>query len=294
MNRYKYIALVLIAIIACTSCGVGKKPVRKNVRIVDKNKITKRYGPNIVDTVGGKAPIVSKKEPKPKLNDAKKELIESLMPVWYRELSFKTFSGKAKMHYHARGQKQEFTAHIRIAKDQKIWVNITALGGVVGVARVLITPDSIFLVNQLQKEAYRMHISEANKLLPAPVSFVIMQNLIIGNVLKKEGKATDATDFGGSLSLQVEDGNQVQSAAYNKTDTSMRSLQILSKNQNGPTGMIQYGNYNNIEGRNFAESRVINVSNNGEPYYMDMNFSNEEFDKELEFPFSIPKNYTIK
>jgi hypothetical protein len=293
MNSYTRVALGLFAIIFFASCGVGKKPVRKNVRI-DKNKITQRYGPNGVDTVSGAPSSYTTKEPKPILNDKKKELINNLMPVWQRELKYSSFSGKAKMHYQARGQKQEFTAHIRINKNKMIWVNITALGGVVNVARALITPDSIFMVNYLQKEAYRMPVSEANKLLPAPVDFDILQNLIVGNALKKQGKPTDATDFGGTLSLQVEDGNIIQNVSYNKTDSSMRSLQILSKDQKGPTGMIQYGNYDIIDGRNFSGSRVININNNGEPYYLDMNFGNVDFDKALEFPFSIPKNYTVK
>lgn len=290
---YSKVAFGLIAIIVFASCGVGKKPVRKNVKI-DKYKITQRYGPNGVDTIGGNTAVKLPKEPKPKLNDQKKELITNLMPIWQREINFSSFSGKAKMHYQARGQKQEFTAHFRINKDKAIWVNITALGGMMNVARAYITPDSIFMVNYLQKEAYRKPISEVNKLLPAPVDFYIMQNLIIGNVLKKQGKPTDATDFGGSLSIQVEDGNVVQNVTYNKADSSMRSLQILSKDEKGPTGMIQYGSYELVDGRNFSGGRVINVSNNGEPYYMDMNFGNVEFDKSLEMPFSFPKNYTLK
>lgn len=300
MNKGKaqlgMMALVMAGLLS--ACATGKKPVRKNVHI-DKNTITQKYGTNSVDTGGAMGNSVAKHEPTTTaastgLNDKKKELIQSLLPLWNRQLDFKTFSGKAKMHYDARGQKQEFTANIRIAKDRIIWVSISALGGIVNVARAYITPDSIMMVNFLKKEAYRMPISSANKLLPAPVDFSTLQNLIIGNVLRKEGKPTDATDFGGTMTLQMEDQGIIQQAAYNKTDSSLRSMQILSHNDKGPTGMIQYGNYEGIGRYRFAGSRVINVSNNGEPYYMDMNFNGVEFDNNLEFPFSIPKSYTVK
>lgn len=297
MNRgiihFSIISLTMVILLA--SCATGKKPVRKNVRI-DKNAITKRYGPNSVDTgatIGNN--IASSHQPASAgLNDKKKELVKILLPLWNRQLDFKTFSGKAKMHYDARGQKQEFTAHIRIARDKIIWVSITALGGMMNVARAYITPDSIMMVNFLNKEAYRMPITSASKLLPAPVDFGTLQNLIVGNVLRPEGKPTDATDFGGTLSLQMETQGIIQQASYNKADSSLRSMQILSHDDKGPTGMIQYGNYENVGPYRFAESRVINVSNNGEPYYMDMNFNGVQFNDDLDYPFSIPKSYTVK
>jgi hypothetical protein len=197
------------------------------------------------------------------------------------------------MHYAGMGQKQEFTANIRIQKDKIIWVNVTALGGIVNVARVYITPDSIFLINYLQREAHRMHISQANKLLPAPVDFNIMQNLILGNALSQAGQAMDARDFGGTLSIETEDGGIKQLVSYNKTDSTMRTLQMRTKN-NQTEGMIQYGNYDLVSGRRFSTSRAVSLSNAGEPYYLDMNFNSAEFDQSTDFPFSIPKNYTLK
>lgn len=279
------------------SCKVGKQPVRRQVKIIDSSKM-KRYGLVTVDTPGAKPitkPEVAVKNPTPEsgVSPEKQALINTLNPLWQRSTSFGTFSGKAKMHYAGMGQKQEFTANIRIQKDKIIWVNVTALGGIVNVARVYITPDSIFLINYLQREAYKMHISQANKLLPAPVNFAIMQNLILGDALSQAGKPLDARDFGGTLSIETEDGGIRQLMSYNKTDSTMRSLQMRTKD-NQTEGMIQYGNYDLVSGHRFATSRAINLSNVGEPYYLDMNFNTVEFDQPTDFPFTIPKNYTLK
>jgi hypothetical protein len=275
MNKHFAAAILIACTMSMAACKIGKKPTRKQVTIEKK-----------ADT------LVAVEPSKPTLSPEKLALVNALMPIWSRQINFATFSGKAKMRYEGRGQKHEFTAHFRIQKDRVIWITVTAF--VLQVARVYITPDSIQFVNYLEREASRMPISEVSRLLPAPVDFYSLQNLIVGNALKTSGtNATDATDFGGTWSLQMEAPNMIQQATYNKADTSMRTLQI--RTASGSTdGMIQYGNYGMVQGRKFAESRAINLVNNGERYYVDMNFNDVEFDKQLEFPFSIPKNYKIK
>lgn len=287
-------ALLLMFLV---SCKVGKQPVRRQVKIMNP-ALMKRYGLVTVDTAPGMVKTVPGTEPaQPKApgttTSETSQLVNALIPLWKKQVAFATFSSKAKMHYAGLGQKQEFTAHIRMLKDKVIWINVTALGGIVNVARIYITPDSIFLLNYVEREIFRMPITQANKLLPAPVDFDIMQNLIVGNALSQEGKANAAKDFGGTLSIEVESNSVIQKISFNKTDSTMRSLQMSTKD-NQVQGMIQYGNYDMVSGKKFATSRAINLNNSGEPYYLDMNFNNTEFDQPVDMPFSIPKNYKLK
>ncbi|HEY1031325.1 MAG TPA: DUF4292 domain-containing protein [Flavipsychrobacter sp.] len=278
----------LISITTITSCQVGRKPVIKNVSI-DKDTIRQRYGINTVDTA---TPAAGNDETV--ANSAEKTaLIQTLLPLLQNEINFSTFSGKAKMHYASNDQKQEFVANIRISKDKIIWVNITALGGMVNAARAYITPDSIYFVNYLQKEAYRVPISEGQKLLPMPVDFTLLQNMIVGNVLSKNGTPLNATAFGGTWTLELKDDSIAQQLGFNKADSSLRSQQVRTQDD-AMQAMIQYGNYQQVDNRKFSTGRVITISNAGQPHYMDMDFNKAEFDTPLEFPFQIPKNYTIK
>lgn len=287
-----WVSVVLIAITSIlTSCQTNKQPVRKNVWFEKKYAIKERFGANTVDTPGGVSGTVvaAPKEP----NAQKQLLIASLTPLLQNEILYKTFSGKAKMHYSSNSQKQEFVAHIRISKDSVIWINVTAAAGMVSVARVYITPDSLLLLNHLQKEVYKMAIADASKLLPIPVNFRLVQNLFIGNMLQKGGMPKDATDFGGTWTIDVEDAEMLQQIGFNKTDSTIRSLQMRSKDD-AVQGMIQYGTYENTDGRKFATERALNISNKGEPHYLDMSFNKVEFDQPIEVPFSIPKNYQLK
>lgn len=285
-----WVSVVLIAITSVfTSCQTNKQPVRKNLWFEKKYAIKERFGVNTVDTPGGGMREEIAKEP----NGQKQLLMTALAPLLMNEIDYKTFSGKAKMHYASNDQKQEFVSHIRIHKDSVIWVNVTAAAGMVSVARIYITPDSLFLLNHLQKEVHKLAIADANKLLPIPVNFVLVQNLLIGNLLKKGGTAKDATDFGGTWTLSVEDTDMDQQIGFNKTDSTIRSLQMRTKDD-AVQGMVQYGAYENTNGRKFATERVLTISKGGEPHYLDMNFNKAEFDLPVELPFSIPKNYKLK
>src|ERR1700749_4641762 len=76
-------------------------------------------------------------------------VISKINSIKANQVNYNTFSGKAKTKLNLNGSTNDVTLNIRIARDQKIWVSITAIAGI-EVARALITPDSILIVNKLQ------------------------------------------------------------------------------------------------------------------------------------------------
>jgi len=283
MNRPLLWGLCALAgIVSQSSCMLLKKG-RSNVSI---KKETAAVAVIPADT--------SKTDTIAAVADTKRMLMDALVPVWKHEPDFTTFNGKAKMHYEGRGQKNEFTTIFRIRKDQVIWASVTALGGIVQVARIYITPDSLKLINYLEKEVTIMPLAEASKVLPAPADFSTLQSLVIGGVLRKTGNATDAVDMGNMLLLQVEETEIVQQINYSKADTTLNTLQIRSNLAGAPSGTVSFSDYQIVNGRRFANNRDINVLNAGEQYHLDINFNKAEFDQPTDFPFSIPKNYKRK
>ncbi len=278
---WKGLLIALTAVYALSSCKTGKKPVRKDV-VVDSVAVT--------ESVKGSLPVSY-----PALNEEKKALVSILLPLKERKIHYHTFTGKAKMFFQSGTEKHEFTAGIRMQKDSVIWASVSALGGLVQVARIIITPDSIQLINYLQREVTMLPASEASKLLPADIDFEMLQNLIIGNLVSNGGIPTDATDFGGTWSLQLEDNRYHQLIAYNKSDTTLRSNQVRTQNTMPETSlMLQFGNYTLVNDQSFPVSRVINILTGEDQYYLDMNFNSMAIDEPVDFPFTIPKKYTLK
>jgi hypothetical protein len=225
----------------------------------------------------------------PDTSSAKKALIEALTPIWKKRLDYKTFSGKARVHFEGPDDKQEFTANIRIKKDSAIWINASAFG--ITAARILITPDSIFMLMQLKKEYMKMALKDAGKILPAKVDFASLQHLILGEPLC-EGVVEDAASFGGTWTLEAEDTSYIQRVTYNKGDTTIRTCQLRTRRINGPQISSQFGEYEKVGDRRISTQRVINIQNGADIYSLDMIFLKEDFDEQLEFPFSIPNSYS--
>jgi len=116
--------------------------------------------------------------PPPKM-DASAAIIDSIRK---HQFQFEWLSAKAKVSVNNADDQTDFTANIRMRKDSAIWISVSpALG--VEVARMLMTQDSIRIIDRLKKDRYTKSYHFFNAYTSLPVDFNTMQNLIIGNVL---------------------------------------------------------------------------------------------------------------
>jgi hypothetical protein len=290
MNRIAGATILILMASIFSSCSFmkvvkGKKQKDPDKKVVwtgaDTSHVTTNVTPK--DTLVQSATSVINVNP----------LIEQLKPVWNKRLAYKTFSGKAKMHFESPDNKLEFTGHFRVKRDSAIWINITAIGGVVQAARIFITPDSFYLINSQQGEVTILPLSEADKFLPAKVDFSSLQNLIIGEPIR-EGIITDAERMGDSIILRVEDSSYLQNIVFNNTDSTLRRGHLRTRKPNGPAAETEYNSYITLPNGKISTYRVINLSNRNDNYSLEMNFSKIEFDIPVDMPFRIPENYTIK
>lgn len=281
----KWLLLIPILLLMVASCGDKGAPTADGITIDSTIFAKGGYFEDINAFANGLLTT-------PKELSANERLIADLQPLWDKQLDFDTFKGKAKMHYEGGGQKQDFTANFRVQHDSVIWIHITAGMGIVNVARILITQDSLQMINYLQKEVTQMHISEAQKLIPVAADYSTIENLIMGEVLNKSGRITAAQIGADQYSLNVTDDEMRQQVRYNKQDSTMKSLQMLSVvGKSGVAGMIQYKDYETIASKKFSNDRVININNNKQLHYLTMNFNNASFDELLNFPFTVPSSY---
>lgn len=285
MNNKAVVLFLIVLVISFTACKRGKKSGDNDTSTVDSTYITADTFSNNID----KEIVI------PDISDDKKELAKRVYPLWKSMLTFNTFKGKAKMHYEGMGQKQDFTANIRMTRDSAIWIQITAGMGIVNVARIMVTPDSIRMVNYLEKNYMLMPADDATKLLPATIDFEVLQDLLIGNVLSRDGVVADVTELPQFWNLQIVDSSMSQQLTYNKADSTLHTLQMLAINdKSNVAGRILYKDYEMVEAKKFATGRVVNINDNGRTHYLEMNFNNAEFDVPMSYPFSIPSSYELK
>tara|TARA_Y100000589_G_scaffold155323_1_gene147906 strand:- start:47597 stop:48427 length:831 start_codon:yes stop_codon:yes gene_type:complete len=117
-----------------------------------------------------------------KLKAPDKEIIKNYTNNTF---NFNTVSGKAALTLTQNDKKNSFKITFRIKKDSVIWISITPLLGL-EVARVMITPDSVFMIDRLHKTYYKNNIENINEILHIDISYNLLQNILLANPVSIE------------------------------------------------------------------------------------------------------------
>ncbi len=207
-----------------------------------------------------------------------------------KQLYFNTFSAKARTKLDIGGNSNDVTLNIRINRDHKIWVSITAIAGI-EVARALITPDSILLMNRLQSIYIKKPFSYIYEYTGNQINYKTLESLLVGNAIPEllndsASVQTDSvrTTLSGNLQgllYKLLIGPDLKVTQTNLNDQSAgQSLQVTNNT------FIQAGNRvipSQIDMASVVKDKKIQVN---------LHYIKVEFDQPLEYPFTIPSRYT--
>lgn len=207
-----------------------------------------------------------------------------------RQTNFNTFSGKAATKLDINGSSNNVTLNIRIQRDHKIWVSITAIAGI-EVARAQITPDSILLINRLQSVYVRKPFGYVNKYAGKQVNYKTLESLLIGNAIPE--LLTESADFTpGSNGLTI-NGNLNDVVFKLILGSDMRVTQTNLTNQTA-NQTLQVVNGTFIQAANRIIPSQIDISSvvKDKKIQVNLHYTKADFDQPLEFPFTIPARYS--
>jgi len=214
---------------------------------------------------------------------AKLDLIKS------KQISFNTFTGKAKTKLDINGNTNDVTLNIRIQSDKKIWVSITAIAGI-EVARAMITPDSLLLINKLQSLYLRKPFSYINKYAGEQVNYKTLESLLIGNAIPE--LLTERAEFKTDSGNTTLTGNLSEVLYKLMLGPDMRATQTDLNNQNGGQ-TLQVDNSAFIEATNKIMPSQIDIASvvKDKKIQVNLHYTKADFNLPLEFPFTIPSRY---
>ncbi len=211
--------------------------------------------------------------------------------------NFQTFSGKAKAKLDRDGESNEFTANIRIRNGEAIWINISALGGLVNVARIYVTPDSVRLVNFLQKNARLLPFAEAGNLLPFPVTFPDLQALLLGyapttTVLEPRGMQT----LPDRLLVFNTTAHGEQTHFFSLPDTVLSGYGIMrmTGGKEPLTLSMMLRNFSGDSSLPFYRERTATWQGQGKSGELQLQFDAPQWNSDVSMPFSVPKGYEVE
>jgi hypothetical protein len=223
-------------------------------------------------------------------------------------LTYETVATKfqAQLHeYHAVSFKakvdvkekrtQSFSANVRMVRDSIIWASLTGTLGVEG-ARIIITKDSILILDKLKKVYYQKPFNYVYEFVPFPVSMNLLQDILLGN---------HRLDGTGTAELKIDDSyiinektKDIQSEFFIDPLKFVPLLVKMTESQQNRNLSIAYKDYRpasdtESDSKAFSFHRIVDFKS-GKKIKIDIKFLRIGWDEELTFPFSVGEKYEIR
>jgi hypothetical protein len=223
--------------------------------------------------------------------DSLRFMEESFLRVQQNQIPFETFSAKVKVDFEGKdGKKADFNAFVRLRKDSLLWVSINVALGIEAF-RLLITPDSVKVLNKLDKVFQLRSVAALQEVTKLPFTFRELQNVLIGNPVFWDSPIVSYESNGQSLSFYTSSEVFKHLLTVNKTDFTLQNSKLDDLDRSrARTCLIIYDDYQNNTQRSFSAFRKITVSEKSK-VDIQLEYKQYAFNEALSFPFSIPKNY---
>jgi hypothetical protein len=223
--------------------------------------------------------------------DSIRVIHETFRKIEENRIDFRTFSAKIKVNYQVKdGGNNDFTAFVNVRKDSVIWILIHAALGFEAF-RVMITPDSVKVLDKLEKVLKVRSVNYLQEVVHIPINFHTLQDLLIGNPIyldsnivsyKKEANTFLLMSLGDIFKNYITLNSEDFSLLHSKLD----DVDIMRAR----TCELTYAGYD-LRGKvRFSTYRQISVAEKSK-VDIQLNFKQYNFNESLSFPFPIPKNY---
>lgn len=209
-----------------------------------------------------------------------------LLAYEVNQLDFEQLAFEANMGYSGGSMNMDFNGSFRIKHNEKIWASFKKFG--FEVARVLVTPDSIFVVNRFQRQFIAEDIAKLKDLSGVPLEFQDLEQILIGGSFWTEGlQAVNDSTLAKVATIK----NEIVDVKHilNKQNFTKFS-KITSKNQGNMS--IDYADFSKFNNAFLAQDRTIHALRDGSNVILTLKTTNFEAESSKTFPFEIPKDYS--
>jgi hypothetical protein len=214
-------------------------------------------------------------------------------PLAIEEIDFEYFHGKARMVLKDGTKERDVKAVIRVRKDSVIWMNFSVIG--VQGGRVLINKDSITLISNVDKEYYVFDYDELSRRFNFEINYNVIQSAFLGNLLMAR-KDDDEIETKSLTHLLKQSSGSIDVLNYISSTTRKIQKVEFRENNTHNTMSINYANFQPVGEKTFPYNGTISLLYKSPTGLINttiiFDYSKAEVgDKELKFPFNIPKKY---
>lgn len=222
------------------------------------------------------------------------------------QLDFRTLSMKFQATVESEKDKSvSFNGNMRIIKDRAMWLSLSAILGVEAF-RVIITPDSVKMINRLNKTYFRGDYQLINNLLKSPFDFDMLQALVTGNDFSYyENNIFKVGEDDLTYKISTLGRKKLKNYVANKDDMDKvlaqdiwiapgtfkivrQQIKELSKQNSKVT--IDYSNFEAL-GNQLFPNLVTVVVETEQKMSISVKYEKVTLDEEVSIPFTIPESY---
>lgn len=225
-------------------------------------------------------------------NDSLLFIQNTLKGLAANRINYRTFNAKINIDYSdADNKNYDVNAVLRMYKDSAIWISVNAILGIEAL-RALITKDSVKILDKQNKVYTARSVDYLQEVTELPIDLYTVQNLIIGNPVYLDSNNVVSFSKGnntiGLLSLGYWFKNLL---TLNENDKTLQRIKLDDADvSRSRTADLTYTDYETKKGPLFATKRRI-IFAEKKKLDIRLDFKQYEFDTDVSFPFSIPKNY---
>lgn len=210
------------------------------------------------------------------------------------DIDFDYFNGRTKVKYREGDKRINGTAHIRIKKDSIIWISVSPSVGI-EVTRFMITPDTVLILNRLDKVFYKLGFEEISKYFSFNVNFTMIQGILLGNLTSPINEETDIQKEGDFYFIR-QDGGALDIQSYVNAKTMKVETVLINEKSTNNFLTLKYSEFGNLSKALFPFNCLINLTYKSKKgplvTSITLKYAKAEIpDKPLKFPFNIPKKY---
>ena len=225
-----------------------------------------------------------------------KDTIIPMDVVCVKNMNFNTFSSKAKVDYNDGQNNVNANLNIRIRKDSLIWLSGTMFG-IEGI-RAMISPDSVWIVNKLEKTYSIFSVKELGQKLNIDLNFSIIQAILIGNTPFEQQQKDKVIRKDAVINLEQVDKGLTILNQINLNNCKLEKLEVKQLSGFG-NAEVNYANFNLVNDLLFAFNNTVNISFTDHTgiHKTNMVINHNKIDINdinLKFPFNIPNRYERK
>lgn len=206
------------------------------------------------------------------LPDASTVMRRDVTTVDETKFEFNTLNSKLSVSYRDKGNKMSVSGTMRIKHDSIIWLSVNAPILGFEALRIVLTKDSVKMLNKLSKEYLTADYNYVKKLINIDANYQIIEDILVGNSIEKS-----ADVFAQDVRFDRENQRVVRMVIRSLSDIKTKLI-------------ADYKDFRMVDWQPLSTKMEFAVPDRF--VRLNMEYSKVVVNKDNLYPFSVPASYT--